>query len=111
MYLSFDINTREGDKVLVSLSSSYSYIHDVLPADIPDFDIVEVSIIRECGSSPVRYKALASEHWSDIEVVLQSDTPKLEMYAHFLLRDRHLPLVEILRKEVRSNFEAISNQK
>ena len=54
MYLSFDINTKEGDKVLVSLSSSYSYIHDVLPAGIPDFDLVEVSIIRESGSTPIR---------------------------------------------------------
>ncbi len=37
--------------------------------------------------------------------------PPLEMYAHFLLRDRHLPLVDLLRSEVENNFQAISEQK
>ena len=47
-----------------------------------------------------RYREKASEHWSDIEVILRSQEPLLEMYAHFLIRDRHLQLVELLRKEV-----------
>ena len=47
-----------------------------------------------------RYREKASEQWSDIEVILRSQEPLLEMYAHFLVRDRHLPLVELLRKEV-----------
>ena len=51
------------------------------------------------------------EHWSDIEVILRSQEPLLEMYAHFLVRDRHLPLVELLRKEVLNNFETITGQK
>ena len=33
------------------------------------------------------------------------------MYAHFLVRDRHLPLVELLKNEVHNNFKAISEQK
>lgn len=44
-------------------------------------------------------------------LILRSQEPLLEMYAHFLVRDRHLPLVELLRKEVLNNFETISSQK
>jgi hypothetical protein len=169
MNLSFDINTQEGDKVVVSLSSSYPYLKDIFPAQSQEFELVEVSIIRENGNSPIkvevfgriadilisiaednptsilfyfcdivegiphprtgrdipsheyrnllfkllfqRYCEKASEHWSDIEVILRSQEPLLEMYAHFLVRDRHLPLVELLRKEVQNNFETITGQK
>ena len=31
MNLSFDINTQEGDKVIVSLSSSYAYLRELVP--------------------------------------------------------------------------------
>ena len=55
--------------------------------------------------------AEVKEHWSDIEVILQSDEPKLELYAHVLLRDRHLPLIDLFKKEIRGNFEAITAQK
>lgn len=58
-----------------------------------------------------QYCEKATEHWSDIEVILKSQEPLLEMYAHFLVRDRHLPLVELLRKEVLNNFETITSQK
>ena len=169
MNLSFDIKTQEGDKVVVSLSSSYPYLKDIFPAQSQEFELVEVSIIREKGNGPIkvevfgriadllvsiaednpttilfyfcdivegiphprmgrdipsheyrnylfkllfqRYCEKASEHWSDIEVILRSQEPLLEMYAHFLVRDRHLPLVELLRKEVLNNFETISSQK
>ena len=169
MNLSFDINTHEGDKVIVSLSSSYPYLKDIFPAQSQEFELVEVSIIREKGNGPIkievfgkiadilisiaednpitilfyfcdivegiphsrtgrdipsheyrnylfkllfqRYCEKASEHWSDIEVILRSQEPQLEMYAHFLVRDRHLPLVELLRKEVLNNFETITGQK
>ena len=169
MNMSFDINTQEGDKVIVSLVSSYPYLHDIAPADIPDFELLEVSIIREKGTSPIkmavfgkiadillsiaddnpegilfyfcdiiegipnkrhskiiasheyrnrlfkllfrRYSPKAKDHWSDIEVVLESDSPRLEMYTHFLLRDKHLPLVDFLRDEIKNNFELISEQK
>jgi len=47
MNLSFDINTQEGDKVVVSLSSSYPYLKDIFPAQSKGFELVEVSIIRE----------------------------------------------------------------
>ena len=46
-----------------------------------------------------------------ISLILRSQEPLLEMYAHFLVRDRHLPLVELLRKEVLNNFETITSQK
>ncbi|MBO4625435.1 MAG: hypothetical protein J5646_08105 [Bacteroidales bacterium] len=169
MNLSFDINTQEGDKVIVSLVSSYPYLRDIAPAGIPDFELLEVSIIRDKGTSPIkmeifgkiadilisiaednpegilfyfcdivegipnqrpnkliasheyrnelfkllfkRYSPKARDHWSDIEVVLESDSPKLEMYSHFLLRDKHLPLVDFLRNEIHNNFEIISDQK
>ena len=58
-----------------------------------------------------RYCEKAHEHWSDIELILKSLDPPLEMYAHFLVRDRHLPLVELLKNEVHNNFKAISEQK
>lgn len=58
-----------------------------------------------------RYCHKAVEHWSDIEIVLRSDNPRLEMFAHLLVRDRHLPLVEMLRNGVVNNFETISEQK
>ena len=44
-------------------------------------------------------------------LILRSQEPLFEMYALFLVRDRHLPLVELLRKEVLNNFETISSQK
>ena len=46
MNLSFDIITQEGDKVIVSLVSSYPYLRDIAPDGIPDFELLEVSIIR-----------------------------------------------------------------
>jgi len=51
MNLSFDINTQEGDKVVVSLSSSYPYLKSIFPTLSQEFELVEVSIIREKGSS------------------------------------------------------------
>lgn len=169
MNLSFDINTQKGDKVIVSLVSSYPYLRDIAPAGIPEFELLEVSIIRDKGTKPVkmevfgkiadilisiaednpdgilfyfcdiiegipsqrpnksmmsheyrnelfkllfkRYSPNAKDHWFDIEVVLESDSPKLEMYTHFLLRDKHLPLVDFLRSEIKNNFDLISEQK
>lgn len=169
MNLSFEINTQEGDKVIVSLYSSYPYLKDLFPNISQSFEIVEVSIIREKGNSPIkvdifgkiadiiisiaednpntvifyfcdiiegiphlrtgrsipsheyrnylfkllfqRYCEKASEHWSDIEVILKSQDPQLEMYAHFLVRDRHLPIVDLLRNEVLNNFKSITEEK
>ena len=169
MNLSFDIITQEGDKVIVSLVSLYPYLREIAPDGVPDFELLEVSIIRAKGTKTIkmdvfgkiadilisiaednpegilfyfcdivegipnqrsnkliasheyrnelfkllfkRYSPKAKEHWSDIEVVLESDSPKLEMYAHFLLRDKHLPLADFLRGEVQNSFEIISEQK
>ena len=58
-----------------------------------------------------RYQSKAREHWSDIEIVLLSNDPPVELYAHFLLRDKHMPLVNILKSEVSNNFAAISEEK
>ena len=136
---------------------------------MPDFDIIEVSIIREKGNNPIkigvfgkiaeilmsivednpeivffyfcdtieeipkyrpnrlisahnyrnelfkllfkRYSPEAKDHWSDVEIVLESDSPKLEFYSHLLVRDRHLPMVDYLRDEIYDNFGMISEQK
>ncbi len=144
-------------------------LKELLPDQAEDFELLEVSIIREAGRGPIkvevfgkiadilvsiaeenphtvlfyfcdivegipglrpgkdipsheyrnelfkllftRYCEKAKEHWSDIEIVLKSMEPPLEMYAHFLVRDRHLPLVDLLRSEVENNFQAISEQK
>lgn len=169
MNLSFDINTQEGDKVIVSLVSSYPYLNEIAPVGVPEFELLEVSIIRDREAGPIkisvfgriadilisiaednpngvlfffcdivegipnqrpnksiasheyrnrlfkllfeRYSPKAKDHWSDIEVVLESDSPRIEMYTHFLLRDKHLPLVEFLQGEIQNNFELISEQK
>ena len=155
--------------MIVSISSSYAYLRELIPDQSEEFELLEVSIIREAGSNPIRvevfgkiadilvsiaeenpqtilfyfcdivegiprlrpgkgipsheyrnelfkllfarYCEKAHEHWSDIEVILKSFNPPLEMYAHFLVRDRHLPLVDLLKNEVQNNFEAISEQK
>lgn len=169
MNLSFEINSQEGDKVIVSLFSSYSYLKDLLPDYSQNFELVEVSIIRKEGEAPIkveifgkiadilvsivednpntvlfyycdivediphprsgrnisshkyrnnlfkllfqRYSDKASERWSDIEVILRSQEPRMEMYAHFFVRDKHLPIVDLLRNEVLNNFKMISEQK
>lgn len=169
MNLSFDINTREGDIIIVSLSSSYAYLKELLPDQSEAFEVLEVSLIRKAGDNPIkmevfgkiadillsiaeenphtilfyfcdivegiprlrtgkgiqahkyrnelfkllfaRYCKRAQEHWSDIEVILKSTDPFLEMYAHFLVRDKHLTLIDLLKAEVQNNFQAISDQK
>lgn len=169
MNLSFDVITREGDKVIVSLTSFYPYISELIGDKFPLLEIVEIAIVRESGMASIkmevfrkiaeilidiaqdnpntilyyfcdmseslpnqrigrnlssqeyrnnlfkllfqRYSGQASEHWSDVEVEMRSTKPDLTMYAHFLLRDQHLPLVEILKGEVFNNFNTILEQK
>lgn len=168
MNLSFDIHTKEGDSIIVSLSSYYS-IKELVGPEFDNVEIAEVSIFRQNGNRPVslavfgkiadilisiaeenpetilyyfcditeeiphsraghglpshdyrnelfkrlfeRYQKRANDHWSDIEIILMSDEPILKLYAHFLLRDKHLPLVEALRSEVQNNFKTITGQK
>ena len=38
-----DINTLEGDKLVVSLCCNYPFIKEVLPADYKHLDIIEIS--------------------------------------------------------------------
>lgn len=169
MNLSFEVISREGDKVVVSLTSFYSYVKELTGDLFPHLEIVEITIIRESGMNPVkmevfgkiaqvlislaqdnpdtvlyyfcdmteelpnersnrtlsyqeyrnnlfkllfqRYCKDAQEHWSDIEVEMRSTQLEQTYYAHFLLRDKHLPLVDILRNEVLNNFKTISEQK
>lgn len=169
MNLSFDVTTREGDKVIVSLTSFYPYIAKLVGDRFPQLEIVEISIVRESGMNPIkmevfgkiaqvlislaqdnpntilyyfcdttdslprqragrpissqvyrnelfkllflRYSSLAKDRWSDIEIEMHSTQPELTLFAHFLLRDKHLPLVDILRAEVLNNFQSISEQK
>jgi len=169
MNLSFDVITKEGDKIIVSLTSFYPYIKELIGDVFPQLEIVEISIVRESGTNPIkievfgkiaqvlisiaqdnpntilyyfcdltqqipcqrigrnlsyqeyrnnlfklifqRYNNESKEHWSDIEIELKSTQSEQTLFAHFLLRDQHLPLVDILRNEVLSNFKTISEQK
>lgn len=169
MNLSFDVITKEGDKIIVSLTSFYPYIVQLIGDRFPQLEIVEITIIREAGNGPInidvfgkiaqvlisiakdnpntvlyyfcditeeipyqragkeqtyqeyrnnlfkllfqRYRTIAGDHWSDIEIEMKSTQPLQTYYAHFLLRDQHIPLVQILRNEVLSNFKSISEQK
>lgn len=58
-----------------------------------------------------RYSSESTEHWTDIEIEMRSTHLEQTLYAHFLLRDKHLPLVDILRNEVLNNFKSVSDQK
>lgn len=169
MNLSFDVITREGDKIVVSLNSFYPYISELIGDLFPQLEIVEITIVRETGNNPIkmevfgkiaqvlisiaqdnpdtilyyfcdmtealphlrpgrtlsyqeyrnnlfkqlfqRYCSKSNEHWTDIEVEMRSTQLEQTLYAHFLLRDKHLPLVDILRNEVLNNFKSISDQK
>ena len=169
MNLSFDVITKEGDKIVVSLNSLYPYISELLGDLFPKLEIVEITIVRENGNNPIkievfgriaqvlllvaqenpdtilyyfcdmteelphqrsgktlscqeyrnnlfkhlfqRYCSKSNEHWTDIEVEMRSTQLEQTLYAHFLLRDKHLPLVDILRNEVLNNFKSISDQK
>lgn len=169
MNLSFDVITREGDKIVVSLNSFYPYISELFGDLFPQLEIVEITIVRENGNNPIkievfgriaqvllsiaqdnpdtilyyfcdmtedlphqrsrrtlscqeyrnnlfkllfqRYSNESDEHWTDIEIEMRSTQLEQTLYAHFLLRDKHLPLVEILRNEVLNNFKSISDQK
>ena len=73
MNLSFDINTQEGDKVIVSLVSSYPYLRDIAPAGIPDFELLEVSIIRDKGTKPVKMEIFGKI--ADILISIAEDNP------------------------------------
>ena len=62
MNLSFDINTQEGDKIIVSLSSSYP----AFPGIALGFELIEVSIIREKGEGPVKVEVFGKIGQLDI---------------------------------------------
>lgn len=169
MNLSFDVITKEGDKLVVSLTSFYPYMDELIGNMFSGMELVEISIYRESGNNPIRmevfgkiaqvlitiaqdnpqtlfyyfcdaterlphqragrnialheyrntlfsklfkrYQQQAGVHWSDIEIELKSDIEEQVFYAHLLIRDKHLSLVDILRNEVLSNFKTISEQK
>ena len=48
-----DINTLEGDKLVVSLCCNYPFIKEALPADYKYLDIIEISIDRMEGNNPI----------------------------------------------------------
>ena len=73
MNLSFAIKTQEGDKVVVSLSSSYPYLKDIFPAQSQEFELVEVSIIREKGNGPIKVEVFG--RIADILVSIAEDNP------------------------------------
>ena len=169
MNLSFDVITKEGDKIVVSLNSFYPYITKLVGKTFPNLDIVEITIIREKGDNPIpmeafgkiaqvlislaqddpdtilyyfcdmtddlphqragriltcheyrnklfkqlfiRYSNGTDEHWTDVEVEMRSTQLNQNLFSHFLLRDKHLQLVDILKNEVLNNFKSISEQK
>ncbi|MBO7284901.1 MAG: hypothetical protein J6U71_07565 [Bacteroidales bacterium] len=51
-----DINTLEGDKLVVSLCCNYPFIKEVLPADYKHLDIIEISIDRMEGNKTIAPK-------------------------------------------------------
>ena len=51
-----DINTLEGDKLVVSLCCNYPFIKEALPADYKYLDIIEISIDRMEGNNPIAPK-------------------------------------------------------
>lgn len=74
MNLSFDINTQEGDKVIVSLSSSYAYLKELFPSKADEFELLEVSIIRESGSNPISVEVFGKI--ADILVSIAEENPQ-----------------------------------
>ena len=48
-----DIETLEGDKLIVSLCCNYPFIKNALPADYRHLDIVEISIDRMEGNNSI----------------------------------------------------------
>ena len=78
MYLSFDINTQEGVKVVVSLSSSYPYLKDIFPAQAQEFELVEVGIIREKGNGPIRVEVFGKI--ADILISIAEDNPSTILF-------------------------------
>lgn len=56
MEVTFEINTYEGDGLIVSLSSSYDYIKEFVGSKgYPPIEVIDMSIIRKkgCGSIPL----------------------------------------------------------
>lgn len=165
MNITFDINTQEGDKLIVSLFS-YPFLSQSIGVT-NGMEIVEISITRETGTGVVpvkvfgeiakkliniadndpnvifyyfcdatdeipkqrnnrrtrcqdyrnelfklvfqRYYNLAKDNWFDNEVRMPSEDSNY--FAHFLIREQHSDVIELLKKEVMNNFQEIISLK
>ncbi len=59
MNISFEIRTYEGDELIVSLSSSYDFVKELVGSrGLPDIEIIDMSIVRKSGHSRVSIMAL-----------------------------------------------------
>ena len=78
MNLSFDVITREGDKVVVSLISFYPYISELVGDKFPQLEIVEITIVRESGMNPI--KMAVFRKIAEILIDIAQDNPNTILY-------------------------------
>ncbi|MCF0164843.1 MAG: hypothetical protein HUJ92_06125 [Bacteroidales bacterium] len=58
MEVTYRINTREGDELIISLSSTYPHIKDLLAPYFCDIEIIDMSIVRKNGADVIRMATL-----------------------------------------------------
>lgn len=59
MNVSFEIRTYEGDELIVSLSSSYDFVKEVVGGQgLPDVEVIDMSIVRISGLGKISILAL-----------------------------------------------------
>ena len=97
-----DINTLEGDKLVVSLCCNYPFIKEALPADYKYLDIIEISIDRMEGNNPIAPKTfqtivhrIIDELNDHPEVILYyfCNVPKLAHFKYALINPSRSPSI------------------
>lgn len=78
MKFSFRISSEKGDTILVSLSSLYDYIKDIVPPSFNQIEIIEIIIARVEGDRPIgisTFKVL-----SDKLIEIAEDNPNIVFF-------------------------------
>ena len=105
MNLSFDVITREGDKVIVSLTSFYPYISELIGDIFPLLEIVEIAIVRESGMASIKMEVFRKI--AEILIDIAQDNPNTILY-YFCDMSESLPNQRIGRnlssQEYRNNL-------
>ena len=78
MNLSFDVITKEGDKIIVSLTSFYPYITQLIGDRFPQLEIVEITIIREAGNGPINIEVFGKI--AQVLISIAQDNPNTVLY-------------------------------